>query len=403
MVSVAFKMLNYNPKTNIRSLETLHTLCKTMAILPPVNLCNVEDYKSKYLYGSAAACLLLFSYVYTIYGKIVYVQKTMSVTGFVIDVGSDLTLIVANLISIVGINLMNGNIVSIFLTNMKKIDIDFQYIPSESKHPNIRFVMEMVLIHIYMIIFFTYNLYTWMSTLGMHIYKFFFLKDFQSYYIIVLAMLLRNYAYAIKYRMEVLNGILTRGEWSQTNNICANYSGSASAKIKTKQQWTLKKITKQFTNLTNLIDLYNKIFGWQFVSLYIVIVFNLLLPINLALIYGSGEKDIDGFKYGSELVIVCIMRASLPIITALAIFSACNHATDEIKLTSVISYNLIQELGEVPNDLNYKQELQELALLATNKCPSFSAAGFFAVNYSALFGLVGSITSYLIVLIQFNK
>ncbi|XP_017776025.1 PREDICTED: uncharacterized protein LOC108562261 [Nicrophorus vespilloides] len=343
-----------------------------MAILPPVNLCNVEDYKSKYLYGSTVACLLLLSYAYTTYGKIVYVRKTMTITGFLIDVGSDLTLILANLISIVGINLMNGNTVSIFLTNMKKIDYELQYLPSESKHLNMRFVMEMILIHIYMIIFFTYNLCMWMSTLGMDIYKFFFLKDFQNYYIIVLTMLLRNYAYAIKYRMEVLNGILARGEWTQTNKILvANYS----AKLKTKQNWTLKKITKQFTNLTNLIDLYNKIFGWQFVSLYIVIVFNLLLPINLALIYGSGEKDIDGFKYGSELVIVCIMWASLPIITGFAIFSACNHATEEINQTSVISYNLIQELGEAPNDLYYKQELQELALLAINKCPTFSAAG----------------------------
>ncbi|XP_017776026.1 PREDICTED: uncharacterized protein LOC108562262 [Nicrophorus vespilloides] len=375
-----------------------------MAILPPANLCSVEDYKRKYLYGSAVACFLLLSYVFTTYGKFVYMKESMTVTGFLIDIGSDLTLIMANLISIVGINLMNGSTVCIFLTNMKKIDCEFQYLPSDCKHSNMRFVMEMILIHIYMIIFIAYNVYTWVSSLGWDTYIYFCLRDFQNYYIIVLAILMRNYAYAIKYRMEVLNGILTRREWTQSDKICiADYSGCVSANLKTKPHWTLKKIIKQFTNLTNLIDMYNTIFGWQFVSLYVVIVINLLLPINLALIYGSGDKDINGFKYGSELVALCIMWASLPIITAIAIFSACNHATEKIRHTSVIAYNLIQELGEAPNDMNYKQELQELAELATNKCPSFSAAGFYTVNYSVLFGLVGSITSYLIVLIQFNK
>lgn len=84
----------------------------------------------------------------------------------------------------------------------------------------------------------------------------------------------------------------------------------------------------------------------------------------------------------------------------------CDMTTKEAQRTATVCYNLLLDVPAVSNNVQDKILREELILLAqqaTHQCPYFSAAGFFNVDYTMLFGLLGTVTSYIIVLIQINK
>lgn len=86
--------------------------------------------------------------------------------------------------------------------------------------------------------------------------------------------------------------------------------------------------------------------------------------------------------------------------------ATCDITTKEAKRTATICYNLLLDVPAVSNNVQDRILREELILLAnqaTHQCPHFSAAGFFRVDYTMLFGLLGTVTSYIIVLIQINK
>lgn len=84
----------------------------------------------------------------------------------------------------------------------------------------------------------------------------------------------------------------------------------------------------------------------------------------------------------------------------------CEMTTKEAKRTSTICYNLLLSIPDTSTNYQNRVLRKELILLAhqvSNQLPRFSAAGFFNVDYYLLFGLLGTLTSYTVVLIQIYK
>lgn len=82
---------------------------------------------------------------------------------------------------------------------------------------------------------------------------------------------------------------------------------------------------------------------------------------------------------------------------------SCEKATKEAQNLGTISYKLLARIDRTPETAHIREELFILAQQVTHRCPYFSAAGFFNVDYTMLFIILGSFTSYLVVIIQFNK
>lgn len=87
----------------------------------------------------------------------------------------------------------------------------------------------------------------------------------------------------------------------------------------------------------------------------------------------------------------------------IAITTSCNMALEEALRTPGICYHLLANHSKVAKDMKVRGELILLAQQSTSRCPSFSAGGFFDVDFKLLLGLFGSITSYVIIIIQVNK
>lgn len=83
--------------------------------------------------------------------------------------------------------------------------------------------------------------------------------------------------------------------------------------------------------------------------------------------------------------------------------ASCDLATKEAKKTGFLCYKLTQEISACSQPQDVKDDLILFAQLATNQAPYFTAAGFFNVDYTMLLSILGSVTAYIVVLIQFNK
>lgn len=84
-----------------------------------------------------------------------------------------------------------------------------------------------------------------------------------------------------------------------------------------------------------------------------------------------------------------------------------SSASATVKLaskTSILSHKLLLEYSSCPEDsdkLHYsREELKLLIEQVAYRNPTFSAAGFFTVDYTMLYAIVGAVTSYFIVLLQ---
>lgn len=72
----------------------------------------------------------------------------------------------------------------------------------------------------------------------------------------------------------------------------------------------------------------------------------------------------------------------------------------EIRKTSTVSFDILLRL---PSAYNGTAQLFNLAQRSSMRCPEISAANLLAIDISTLFTILGSLTSYIIVTIQFSK
>lgn len=77
--------------------------------------------------------------------------------------------------------------------------------------------------------------------------------------------------------------------------------------------------------------------------------------------------------------------------------------TEEADRTGEICYDI---LAKIPNGSSSRQSIiikSDLYLLAdqvASRCPSFSAAGFFTLNYTIITSILSSVTTYITLLLQ---
>lgn len=83
---------------------------------------------------------------------------------------------------------------------------------------------------------------------------------------------------------------------------------------------------------------------------------------------------------------------------------SCSLTSREGNFTSTLCYKLMLS---VPNDQSYelnllKEELFQIALQVEQRSPTFYAGGFFVVDNTLFYSVIGTILMNIIILIQFD-
>ncbi|CAH1380335.1 unnamed protein product, partial [Tenebrio molitor] len=156
----------------------------------------------------------------------------------------------------------------------------------------------------------------------------------------------------------------------------------------------IKKVEHSFCLLRKTVAVFNDMFGWPF-ALIISHTSLELLDIIDSTIYP--ERDIDF----ALLITGNLLRVSWNFIGTTVLIVMCDSVTQEAAKMVTLTYDLRWYLhGTTPDE---KQEVYEFTNLVLEHLPQFTAANFFEVGRWTILSMLGTISTFLIIMIQFRN
>ncbi|XP_022912983.2 putative gustatory receptor 28b [Onthophagus taurus] len=201
---------------------------------------------------------------------------------------------------------------------------------------------------------------------------------------------LYNYNDLIRERYEILNEHLM--ELKKT----ADYQEAEISQIKlTKPLSTklniLRIICPIHHELTKIAKIVNEAFG-----IMLLVSFGVSFITIIVCLYDASSHlqyfTIENIKPLCGAIAMC----STYVVDCLFLCRSC-HATVE---TAHKSGRLLHQIDT--DDMDVKDQIEMFSLQIVNEKLEYTAAGFFIIDYSLLFSIIGGITTYLIILIQFS-
>ena len=164
---------------------------------------------------------------------------------------------------------------------------------------------------------------------------------------------------------------------------------------------TLRQI---YSDLYDITETINGIYGYQ-ITLELAYEFfsfvcNLYYVLGLLLnVKKTGESNAGGEEPIKLEVATCLYWITLTVVRILSITASCFAAGEEARRTGTVVHRLLLRQSLL-RDTSTELQLFSTQLLS-NKV-EFSAGGFFPVNLSLAYSMVGAATTYIIILFQFK-
>ncbi|KAK9718200.1 7tm Chemosensory receptor [Popillia japonica] len=256
-------------------------------------------------------------------------------------------------------------------------------------------IIRLAALHVCFSIAYFLDYYLWVARKSLTIYKYFGFDHILRYRFIIFAHYMANVVRELNYGAKYMNKILK----------CANKRFGKNAAKKHNLLGIIHNdvatALKAHTMIADGICCYNKIFGWTFVLMHIDSLITFLMYFQLSLKINTEQLDLIRSIFLTWMVLMMIFS----VMGAISMVYNCYATTRALKKAGTLAYSLLYtlELKRYKEEQNLLMEnLHLLIRQSTLRSPSFSAAGFFIIDYSTLFTLLNLLTSYIIVLIQFK-
>nr|XP_015835104.1 PREDICTED: uncharacterized protein LOC103312576 isoform X4 [Tribolium castaneum] len=148
------------------------------------------------------------------------------------------------------------------------------------------------------------------------------------------------------------------------------------------------QIERTMCLLKRTVDIYNTMFGW---TLFLIIALTTVHILNYIdhIIYYSEET--------SHVLVIFFCAAIITWLGALVLILLCSFVEQEAEEIVSLSYDIRLSLtGNV-----YK--MQEFTNFVIKNLPKFTAANFFHIGRSTILNMLGTVSTFIIILIQFRK
>ncbi|XP_011292174.2 gustatory and pheromone receptor 32a-like [Musca domestica] len=212
-------------------------------------------------------------------------------------------------------------------------------------------------------------------------------KEFQFY----------NMIFLVKSKFEIINEELTRyGSNSQSQrDRMPNDLLEIFPKSKCSED-DLKQLLHIYVNLSDCVDLLLRIFAWHLVSLTSV---------------SFGVITIQGYNLFAALIVRVLHMSSYHLTVTIGwIFlqigvicinvSVCSATDRAMSLTGPLLHRITASNNSV--DLAFNQIIQIFSMEVVQRRNSFTAAGFFNMDYKLITSIIAAVTTYLLIIIQFH-
>ncbi|KAK9710413.1 7tm Chemosensory receptor [Popillia japonica] len=279
-----------------------------------------------------------------------------------------------------------------------KIDEYFAQIHNSTIVEHKYYILKLILQHVIIFSIIIFNI-IWFELLeGNRIIKISYLQIYAQYHTFVTFLLITNCFAELRNRFRSTNSTLT-GIFGGDLNGSFNMSMKISKNIEI--------LTMIYGILTEITDLFNDLFGWQILAIFIYTLIGLLTSLNfIALFVPRCEEIVSDYDINTGFFIVVVLDFTIfAIINNYILAKLADSIYEEAKQTSLICYKILQETPSkhiLSDEQEIRGHLSFLAQEATLRSTKISAAGFFEVDYTMVFLLFTSVTTYIVVLIQFN-
>nr|QBB73007.1 gustatory receptor [Protaetia brevitarsis] len=401
---VATFMVKPSRDTNIRYITPLFKLCTLLCIIPPYDFRNYKfTICIKYrIYRALVLVFLLGGAVYCFISKVLYTFDMIQNTVVVVNVLAYISFFLINVTSVTSANFNNFKSLDKFMNELVSIDRKLlaYHITNKTKTSTWLW-LEIFLNHVvlFFVMLFDGTLWYLASDNKFHFYMLY--ENLQKYHTHILSHLMVNLIICLKHRYRIANNLLAEAVKQRD---VVNISTKILFKPY-KDVYTVKNVIKIFIGLNRMIEYFNKIYGWTLLCIHINIIASLLVSLDFIIEFSS-ESNILRDKYGLEFILLMSMWSLMALCLGIFLASTANSTINEAQNTSNVSYKLLQYVppsSTNPHDRELREDLLLLSEQSSLRTPCFTAAGFFNVDYTMLFTLLSSITSYLVVLIQFSN
>lgn len=287
---------------NLYSIRPIIYLSNIFATAPIYNLKTQEYFciKLHSFYATFVLLILTSMCIWSMQGRYRYNYKLMTTSAIVLDVLSFVTILILNCLSIIKLVLSSKNGFRKFFTSLMCFD-------RKSQIPTIEsiswwFIFEITFCHAYFIIFCITDTMLWGTYFDISYYKYYLFRYVQYYQFIILTFLIAQYARLITDRYKHINDLLSKSSvilkplstWNEHSKVM-EYNDEI-------QFSNVKRVHFLYTDLTNIVDLFNNIFGEMLFLFAFNIFIGLLEPLNIMLGQTMSVAVVNGLN-GRKFVI----------------------------------------------------------------------------------------------------
>lgn len=277
-------------------LRILHKFAVYLVLIPPYldNKSQLILYKC---YNILITTVILIIFTVSAYYTIAVSSMKESFSTYLVYFATQ-TLTTASTIAGNLSSLLNINNFRLFKKLFFKVD-EYLNITERSEDCNIFYPVGFLLTNIYICSLITFDLHTTITSYGMAMfYKYIFL-ELQQYLNLVLVFIIHNYCNCVKKRHKLLQCNLSVLVEAYTKKTSCEISASIVEKI--------RNVKRSFKLLSIIVDLFNKIFGWQILFFYASVVALILEAINIIL---DGRMKLEIKEFFLTLLWIAIKMVS---------------------------------------------------------------------------------------------
>ncbi|XP_044255389.1 uncharacterized protein LOC123005621 [Tribolium madens] len=346
-----------------------------LAIIPPLKKQNLCVYKF-YVFAMSAFIItgvIITSYIQNFYSDFVLIKQ-------VVWLVEDTFLISLNLYVVNILGLRKRKQWKDLIECLKATENLIFVKLNKRKFP---YYLEFIIANLVHFSLATYEYIFWARSVGILFLKQHFIRYLQMYlnfYCIFLLCVVTNMILA---RYKGLKAIIMTQCKSHThlnNNSVLNFTS---------------KIEKNMFFLKKTVDVYNTMFGW---TLFLIISLTTVQILNYIdhIIYYTEDQSSQ-----VQVVLLSIAIVTWIFLGALVLILLCSFVEQEAEEIVRISYDIRLRLAGNLNLQCYK--MQEFTNFLIKNLPKFTAANFFYIERSTILSILGTVSTFLIILIQFRK
>ncbi|EFA05779.2 gustatory receptor 68 [Tribolium castaneum] len=153
-----------------------------------------------------------------------------------------------------------------------------------------------------------------------------------------------------------------------------------------------KQIETSLFNLKEIVDTFNKIFGWPL--LFIIFTSSIIFLDYTDEFFNGKIFALEGRKFGMALGSYVSM-ALLTSYGAIVVILLCDYIGEEMTKVEERLFKLKRASSE--------KEISSILVNVRYTFPKFSAAGFFVIGKSTILTVLGTVVTFLVIMVQFKE